>query len=90
MYTVRWVPSALNRLADVWTQAEDRSAVTAAVQQIDRELRSDPDSRGESRAEGRRVLLIPPLGVLFTVAPERQTVFVVGVWSFKTPGMSRS
>jgi hypothetical protein len=83
MYTVRWVPSALSRLADVWTRAGVREAVTAAVQRIDDVLASDPDKRGESRDAGRRILLVPPFGVMIKVDAARWNVLISDVWTFE-------
>jgi hypothetical protein len=52
---------------------------------------SHPGDREESRDGGRRVLLVPPLGVIFVVRDADQTVFVIGVWGFaKKSSSSRS
>lgn len=64
--TIRWEASALAELTDAWLAAgsQDRRLISAAAAQIDRLLQYDPDRQGESRAEGRRVLIAPPLGAL--------------------------
>jgi hypothetical protein len=90
MYDVRWVRSAENALADLWIRTEDRNAVTAAVQQIDQALADTPDNQGESRDHGRRILLVPPLGVIFHVDLVRHNVRISDVWSFKGPPRSPS
>jgi plasmid stabilization system protein ParE len=82
MFTVRWTQRAEDQLAEVWTRAPDRNAVTAAAREIDDLLKADPGDRGESRDGGRRVLLVPPLGVVFVVRDADQTVFVMGIWGF--------
>jgi hypothetical protein len=82
MFRVRWVRSALNELAAVWTLADDRGAVTSAVHQIDEALKVDPEARGESRDKGRRILLVPPLAVIFKTDPLDRTVSVLAVWRF--------
>ena len=41
-YTVVWKPAAEQELARLWTDADDRSAVTAADDEIDRLLKSAP------------------------------------------------
>jgi hypothetical protein len=84
MFIVRWVPEALNELATIWMQASDRTEITAAVARIDRQLQDDPEDQGESRDEGRRILLESPLGVMFRVQPADRTVFVLTVWHFDT------
>jgi len=82
-YTVRWSAVAEKRLAVLWMETDDRSEVTAAANHIDRELAVRPDEAGESRDQGRRILLVPPLGALYRVHPELQLVHVLTVWSFE-------
>jgi hypothetical protein len=84
MFTVRWGQPALNQLATIWTQASDRTAITAATTRIDQRLRTDPEDQGESRDAGRRILLEAPLGVTFTVQPDDRAVSVLTVWHFDT------
>ena len=88
MFTVRWRRSALNELASLWTAADSarRQAITTASRAIDLELQRDPQEKGESRPEGRRILLIPPLGVTFRVDVSRSVVWVLHVWQFRERG----
>jgi plasmid stabilization system protein ParE len=81
-FTVLWDPEAEQELAAIWVAAADRAAVTAATDEIDRLLRTNPEQRGESRDDGRRILLVAPLGVLFRVLPDDRVVRVLQVWSF--------
>ena len=83
-YTVVWIPPAEQELAAIWMDAPDRAAVTAAAHAIDSTLRTDPEKQGESRDEGRRILLHAPLGVLYKVLPEDCLVRVLVVWHFNT------
>lgn len=62
-YTVDWLPSAEQELADVWTNAPDRAAVNAASNRIDAALRRDPLHVGEARSGRKRILVEPPLAV---------------------------
>jgi hypothetical protein len=82
IYTVIWKREAERRLATIWLGSTDRPAITQAANQIDQQLRRDPDDQGESRPDGRRILLVPPLGVLFKVQPLDRVVTVVAVWQF--------
>jgi len=66
-YTVVWVESALDELADLWLAAPDREAITAAADAIDQELAVDAPSKGIELSEGLRALFSPPLRILFTV-----------------------
>jgi hypothetical protein len=84
MFKVRWKQSALNELASLWIKenAEQRRAITAATDLIDRLLQVEPSVEGESRPHNRRILFVPPLGVLFKVDSQRAVVRVVQVWRF--------
>jgi hypothetical protein len=76
-YTVVWLSSAQNRLASLWTNADasDRPAITSAANRIDQQLAHDPASAGESRSQGRRLLFVLPLAVVFKVyEPDRKVV----------------
>ena len=59
-YTVLWSPDAENDLAAIWLDANDRTAVTAAGDQIDAFLHQDAHLQGESRHGRLRILFIPP------------------------------
>ncbi len=80
--TVIWTPDAEQELAGVWLGASDRNAVTQASHTIDQRLERDPLNEGESRSNDRRILLVPPLGVIYCVHPEDQSVDVLHVWSY--------
>jgi hypothetical protein len=84
-YTVAWLPLAERLLAQIWTQAEksERSSITSAANKIDEWLQTHGDEAGESRADGHRLLLSPPLGVIFKVYPKYNTVKVFKVWHFR-------
>lgn len=82
MYTVRWKRSALDRLAELWLLAEDRSAITTAVNEIDRVLAAHPHTAGESRDEQTRVLFVAPVGVFFDIHDKVHDVEVLKVWTF--------
>jgi plasmid stabilization system protein ParE len=79
-YTVVWKPAAEKELAQLWTDADDRSAVTAAANEIDRLLKSNPRDQGESRSGSVRVVFLDPLGVFFDVQDEDRLVSVLRVW----------
>lgn len=79
-FTVNWQPDALARFADIWNNAADQHAVSAAANYIDKELERDPLAAGESRRPGVRILIESPLAVYFTVDDKRRQVTVWQVW----------
>jgi hypothetical protein len=88
MFRVRWQESALNELTTLWMGANSilRQGITAASNQTDQRLQTDPLGEGESRPERRRILFNPPLGITFRVEEDEQTVSVLRVWLFRTRG----
>lgn len=80
IFTVVWKPTATSELAEIWLNAADRAAVTAAAHQIDTSLRVDPFTQGESRSGNRRILFAPPLGVDFEIEALDRRVDVLRVW----------
>jgi len=83
-YTVVWLAVALDELARLYNDAPNRELVTAASNRIDRLLSRDPEEVGESRSNGRRILLEAPLGVIYTVRADDRLVEVGYVWAFQT------
>jgi hypothetical protein len=81
-YQVHRVSEAEEELASIWIRAADRNLITQAAFAIDEVLRDNPNEAGESRSEGRRVFLHPPLGVTFSISTDDQTVLVLTVWRF--------
>jgi len=66
-YTVTWKASVKHKLADIWVTAPERSSVTAAANSIDGLLQVNPQERGESRSGTVRMLIEPPLAVVYEV-----------------------
>ena len=83
-YMVLWTSSAEGLLAQIWMDATDRDAVTAASNSIDAKLREDPVHAGESRRRKARILIVPPLAVYFRVNPGDRQVLVSRVWRWGT------
>jgi hypothetical protein len=82
-YTVLWLRAAEHTLAEIWTNAADRNAVTAAADATDAWLRRDPFSFGESRSGGIRLGFLPPLAFLFRIDEPNRTVYVMKVARFR-------
>jgi len=85
MYWVAWLEAALEELAALWVRgdSESRRLINAATRAIDEELKSRPEEKGESRAEGERVLFSFPLGVGFEVDHARSVVRIFHVWDIR-------
>ncbi len=78
-YTVVWVRSARDELADLWVNALDRNAVTTAAQFSDRQLSEDAAGKGNELSEGLRAWYTPPLKAIFTVREDDRIVEVLRV-----------
>jgi hypothetical protein len=81
-FTVVWLPDAEQELAKRWLESPDRDQVTNSASRIESLLRVHPEEVGESRAQGRRILIVPPLAVTYRVLPDDRTVQVVNVRDF--------
>jgi plasmid stabilization system protein ParE len=79
MFEVFWKSRASGQLADIWVKSSNRNAITAAVDSIDRELRSDPFGQGESREDNDRLFVFAPLVVDFRVIEEDRRVEILAV-----------
>jgi hypothetical protein len=82
MFQVRWKRAALDFVTELGLDSADRSGITAAVDEVDRLLTSDPENAGESRSETVRILFVAPLGVFFEVDEPKKTVHVLRAWTF--------
>lgn len=83
-YTVVWRPTAERALAQIWTSADDRQAITDAADLMDAMLRSAPGEVGESRVGDTRILTVMPLSVYYDVHDGDRLVVVWAVWRVRT------
>ena len=77
-FTVVYLPSAEQQLADLWLKAADPASVSRASDKIDRLLENDPLAIGESRVANLRIVFESPLAVVYDV---READLLVKVWS---------
>jgi hypothetical protein len=68
-FTVTWDSAALNKLAGIYVNAPNRRAVAKASHQVEQLLRFMPESAGFRLSANRRVIVILPLKVVFSVSP---------------------
>ncbi len=89
IFTVLWKPLAEEELASIWIDAQDRQTISAAANEIDKLLRVDPQSQGESRSGSQRVLIMEPLVVAFEVEEDDRRVSALSVRFHKSLAMTR-
>ncbi len=75
-YTVVWLESTKDELAELWLDAPNRNAVTTAV---DQQLAENPSMKDAELREGLRSFFAPPLKAIFTVREEDRIVEVLRV-----------
>ncbi len=78
-YHVDWTDDALDMLADIWMQSNNRAAINAAQNRIDALLARDPHSYGQDVHEGLYQLLDPPLKVSYSIDETQKSVEVSAV-----------
>jgi hypothetical protein len=76
-YDVVWVGRSEELLADLWTRAAKRAALTAAANSIDDLLARSPWKVGEARLGTTRVLVEDPLIVLYDIIEDDRRVRVL-------------
>ena len=81
MYTVLWLESALDTLAEVYVAAlaEERDRIGSGVESLNLRLAVSPLEEGESRGGSVRMAFPPLLAVRFRVDELRHQVRVIGV-----------
>ena len=85
MFQIEWLASALNELTALWLEADSatRRAIRDSVSAIERQLRRDPNSPGESREGSERVIFFDPVGASVEVDDDHRRVTVLHVWRIR-------
>ena len=78
-YTVTGRPTAARSLSEIWLDSSDRLGVTDAADGIDSVLAICPHEQGEERSEGTRILILPPLAIVYEVSDDDRRVTVLSV-----------
>jgi hypothetical protein len=81
-YDIVWDIKAYRKLEQIWDEATPIGPAVDAFDEIERRLRLTPTEEGESRAQGRRILHVAPLGIIFRVNDRLKEVHVLDVWMF--------
>jgi len=85
MYRVEWTQSALSDLAYGWELADKalREEITIAAFEAEKRLQNRPDTVGESRDVGTRVLIVRPLSVTYHVNARTSIVLISTVQVYR-------
>ena len=78
-YSVVWKPAALAKLAEIWLEASNRDSVNEAVRRIDYFLARSDLNAGEDYLEGTRLIVAPPLVVVYSIKHDDCRAFVLAV-----------
>ncbi len=84
MYRVRWFSEADDALAALWLAGDSgfRRTLNTHVNEMEKVLSADPFGESESRDADERILLKPPLAILFDVDEAASTVWVADIWRY--------
>lgn len=83
-YRVLWDDDAFHNLRRAWIAANEPEAGIRAFDAIEQALSVDAHLQGESRDQGVRILIEPPIGVIFDARQDVGEVLVVAAWMFAT------
>lgn len=78
-YTVTWKRAAELALTEIWLESTDRRTVTRLINQVDSVLKNRPEEVGEE-FYGDRLLVLPPLHVVYAVNQIDRHVQIQQVW----------
>jgi hypothetical protein len=81
MYTVMWLESALDKLAEIYVAAEanERERISSGVERLNQRLAESPLEVGESRGGSLRMAFLHLLAVRFRVDEATLSVRVIAV-----------
>jgi hypothetical protein len=82
-FQVDWHPRAEAELTRIWLNEPLSQLISLAANRIDQQLTEHPAEVGESRPNGRRILLDAPLGIYYRFYEEDRRVLVLKVWYFR-------
>jgi hypothetical protein len=83
-FTVVWKPTAVESLAALWLESSCRHQLSAAADEIDAMLRTQPNDTGELLTMNTRIVVHLPIAVVYDVRPDDRLVEVLKVAAFPT------
>ncbi len=81
-YTLAWDEEPEAALAAIWLAARDRQRLSEVTARIEERLRRSPETVGESRERGRRILHDNPLAIVYEIDAPNRLVRVLSVWRY--------
>jgi len=79
-FHVTWTERALDDLAQLWLDAEDRDSLALASNEIDEFLSANPHDPTLEVVSNQGTIMRGPLGVDFWISEERNRVTVFAAW----------
>lgn len=79
-YRIAWDHDAFHELRRAWVAAGEPESGPRAFEAIEENLRIDAHLRGESRENNRRILIVPPITVIFEARPDIGEVLILDAW----------
>jgi hypothetical protein len=79
MFSIRWQKSVSRKLLDECARVEPTllTEILNSMAEAESFLRNEPEFVGESRENGKRLLIVEPLSVTYRVDQKRRVVHVV-------------
>ena len=85
-YEVSWDPDAFRSLMRAFVAANQPQSAVHAFDEIERILSVDAETQGESRDKDRRILIVPPIGVIFRARHDTGQVLILDAWMIAGQG----
>ena len=75
-----WSDDAMDDLMRIWMAAPDQNQLARVVNQLEQQFALNPLDVGESREDDwQRIVVEPPVGILFDVTPPDRIVRVIHI-----------
>jgi hypothetical protein len=80
MFHIRWQKSVSRKLLGECAKVDSSllTAILDAMADIESSLRNEPEFVGESREAGKRLVVVEPLSVAYTIDHRRRAVHIIG------------
>lgn len=85
MFRIEWSKVSVAKLRSWWEQADAvrQEMILDAVEHVERLITQDPLAAGESRGEGVRIIIVPPLSASYRFHERLNRAFIFSVHYFE-------